>query len=102
MNKLTLTLAIVAATLLLAVNAPSARAAGHRVIVVGPAYRTAFIRPVFPLVRPRVIVHTQATPVFVPVVPNPTLVSGVWIPQQPYWGYGPAAVPVGTLTYVGR
>jgi hypothetical protein len=102
MKRIVLPLAVVTAFALLSLNAPSAEAWVRRVVVVPGAYRTTYVQPVLPIVRPRVVVQTSALPVFTPYVANPLVGPVVLIPQQPNWGYVPAALPVGTWTYVGR
>ena len=97
MKRFTLSLAAAALAILLSLNASPAQAHGRRVVVVGsPAYARV-VRPIVPVVRPRMITAYPyaAYPYAVNYAPQPVVV----IPQQPYWGYVPTFV--GTPTYVG-
>jgi hypothetical protein len=99
MKKLSLALAAFTVFAMLSLMAPSAQA-HRRVIVAGPAYRTAYFSPVVPVYRPRVFVRA-AYPVVVPVAPNYLAAPVVVIPPGPFGGYGYTTLSTGTTTYFG-
>lgn len=101
MKKLFLPLVVCMVVALLSLNSPSAQAAGRRMFVATPVYRTAFFNPVVPIYRPRVFVRTAAVPVIVPLAPNLTATPVVIIPPGPFGGYGFTTLPVRTTTYLG-